>query len=270
MSEAILVKREGKVTRSGAGSSIYIKDEELEKAGIAKGEPVDVTVTADGKIVIKPKGVVSNVFLKFLARLHFDDAIKVGDAHIIPLVIDRVISKDYITVKEAQANQLLRFSDTGRIDRIAVSNLGDKGVLITQGQILEGKSQSRASTTNLILQGNESVEIPAKCVHSVQPIRAHAEMKFSSLVPRQVAHTLTLPTKKISQHHTWAGIKDMSASFMAYASSLNSSFADSGPQLRLASGNKDLASLTKSLHPISEKTFKAVKKHAKSSRDYRR
>ena len=264
MSEETLVKRIGKVSKSGAGSEIYLKDEELEKVGIKQGDEVSIEMKADGTILVKKHSPISNVFLDFLRQLDYGEAVKVGDTFVIPIFAKEVNERDYVTVKEAMANQQLQIRDTGSIDRVSVSNIGDKGILITQGQVLEGSTQSRAVVTNLILRANESYEVPTRCVYSTEPIRARAPMQFKGIAPRQVAFFATAPSDKVSQGITWQAI----SAFADRCSTAQDRLADEGfsphiNELRMASGSQDLAKHLESLSSlgniIDEKVRKGVK-----------
>ena len=205
-------KREGKVAKDGTGNKVYLKPEEVEQLGIKTGDPVDVTVNADGSITIRP-AAPPNLYEKFLEKavgggVDFGEPIEVGDAHIIPIFAksDDTPPRDYVTVPEALALGWLRFTDTGGISGIHVTNTGNKGVLVVQGQVFEGGTQPRTIVTNMILAPNDNVVLPAACVHSSRPIVPNAKMTIAGMSPRTVAFGLMTPRSKINQQRVWGDV----------------------------------------------------------------
>lgn len=211
MSENIS-KRPGKVGKDGrSGFKVHLSKEEMDKAGLSPGAEVDVIVGSNGAILLKPRAP-ANLYEKFLKNavrggVEFGEPIEMGDAHIIPIFAkEEQAPRDYLTVPEAQA--YLRFTDTGRIGGVHLSNTGDKGVLVLQGQVFEGggATQPRVVTSNLVLGANKDIELPSKCVHASKPIQANAPMKFAGMTPRSVAFAITQPENKISQQRIWGDV----------------------------------------------------------------
>ena len=212
MSEQIS-KREGKVGKDGAGYKVYIQPEEAEKVGIKPGDKVDVIVNPEGSITLRA-AAPPNLYEKFLQNaieggVEFGEPIEVGDAFIIPIMSksDEVPPRDYVTVPEALAMGNLRFNDTGGISGVHVTNTGSIGVLVVQGQVLEGGTQPRTIITNMILAPNQDIVLPARCVHSTRPIQAGAKMTIVGMAPRNVAFSLMQPQYKVDQNRVWGDIR---------------------------------------------------------------
>jgi len=205
-------KREGKIAKDGTGMKVYIKPEEAQKAGIALGDNVSVVVNPDGTITIKP-AAPPNLYEKFLQNaidggVEFGDPIEVGDSYVIPILTksEQAMPRDYITVPEAIAMGQLRFTDTGGIQGVHVTNTGNMGVLVLQGQVFEGATQPRTIITNMILAPNQDVVLPARCVHSSHPINANAKMTIAGMSPRNVSFSLMTPQSKVDQQRVWGEV----------------------------------------------------------------
>jgi len=269
MSEVVVLKKERKVRQWGPSKragGIYLGSEELKKAGLEIGDEVDITVTADGRIVISKKGVKPNVFLKFLSQFKLGEATKVGDSFIIPIVVedDKVEERDYITFKEAEE---VRFSDTGRIDRVAVSNLSGSKVFIPHGIVMTGGTQSRASLVSAILGSGEGCEIPVKCVHASHPIRPGSTVRPIGVVPRTVSATLMQPSSQVSQHTTWASVSLAARALTDWRERISSTFERYKDVLEDYTGPKDnLASMVMYMAPVAADLVEAKKKWAEAVR----
>ena len=227
-------KREGKVAKDGTGMKIYIKPEEAQKAGITLGDNVNVIVNPDGSITIKPTPP-PNLYEKFLQNaidggVEFGDPVEVGDSFVIPILTrsEQAMPRDYVTVPEAIAIGQLRFTDSGGIQGVHVTNTGNVGVLILQGQVFEGATQPRTIITNMILGPNQDVVLPARCVHSSHPINANAKMTIAGMSPRNVSFSLMTPKSKVDQQRVWGEVGCVMGTTVTVARS----FLDAGIDFR--------------------------------------
>lgn len=258
-------KREGKLAKDGkTGMKVYLKPEEVETLGLKPGDNVNVIANADGSITIRPVAP-PNVYEKFLSNMivggvELGDPIEIGDAHIIPILAKQILpARDYLTVPEAMSRGWLRFTDTGGISGVHVTNTGSLGVLILQGQVLEGSTQARTVISNLILAPNESIILPARCVHSTRAIQANAPMTLSGMAPRTVAFGLMVPKSKVSQQRVWGDI----GCVMATTVPISSFFTNANVKIDQSAWlqTTDLSRAVKSLNQVSNFVAANVESH---------
>lgn len=244
-------KREGKVCKDGSGYKVYIRPEEAEKIGVNPGDSVDVTVNPDGSIILRASPP-PNLYEKFLNNaiqggVEFGEPIEIGDAHIIPIMSkdDDFPERNYVTVPEALAMGNLRFTDTGGISGVHVTNQGSLGVLIVQGQVFEGSTQPRTIVTNMILAPNQDIVLPARCVHSSHPITPNAKMTIAGMAPRTMCFNLMQPSNKVDQHRVWGEVNCI----MGTTVKMPEIFARNNVQLN-TSRWADTSDLTTAIHSL--------------------
>jgi len=200
----VVLRREGRVRRWGpSGYGVYLTKEELKRIGLEPDKPVNIEVTREGKIVITPKPAGIEDFLDFIGRFEYGEPIRIGEAIVIPLLAREVGERDYITYKETEG---VNIRDTGRIDRMVISNMSTNNVFFPQGTVLKGRTQSRALVASLVLEAGESCEVPVRCVHRSGPIYSGETVKPEGLAPRPVAYSITAPHIDVSQSATWRDI----------------------------------------------------------------
>jgi len=206
--DEVILKREGKISRSGHGAGVYLSKEELEKIGLDVGDEVEIEVTADGKIVLKPKPIIYHKLISdALVGLVLGDVMDIGGAQIIPLYLPKKPEeRDYITIKEAIEEHKVEIRDSGVISTVIISNTGDRSVFVAHGLVIEGGTQPRTVVTNALISPNKTVGLPSRCVHQIRGISRGAKMKPIGFAPRQIAFGLTTTTDRINQHSIWSNI----------------------------------------------------------------
>jgi len=246
-------KREGKVAKDGTGMKVYLNPEEAEKIGIKLGDPVDIIVNPDGSITIKA-AAPPNLYEKFLQNavdggVEFGDPVEVGDSFIVPIMTksEQALVRDYITVPEAVSMGWLRFNDTGSIGGVHVTNTGNMGVLVVQGQVFEGDTQPRTVVSTLIVAPNQDVVLPARCVHSSHPITPGAKMTIAGMTPRTVAFSLMTPKSRVDQTRVWGEVGCVMGTTVA----IHKQFRDANVQFNSQDwrGHNDL---TQAMHAIGQ------------------
>lgn len=262
--EEVISKREGKISRSGHGAGVYLSKEELEKAGLDIGDEVEIEVTTDGKIVLKPKPVSHQKLLSdAIIGLIVGDAIEIGGAQIIPLYLpSEPEERDYVTIKEAIESGVVEIRDSGVIGSVIVNNTGDMNIFVAHGTVIAGGTQPRTVVTNALISPNRTVELPTRCVHDIRAISPHAKMKPIGFVPRQIAYGLTTAVEKINQHNVWHDV----AYFMSSTSSSPSTVAPKFQALVNTTAkwrsSTDLSRAVEDLHNIA-KWIMEEEKHVK-------
>lgn len=97
-----------------------------------------------------------------------------------------------LTLQEALAAGTVRLHETGRVNRLAIENLGDKPVFIQAGDIVKGGKQDRVVTASLILPpGSGRVALGAFCVEKGRwsKRKGEAANRFSSSTTRMPSKT---------------------------------------------------------------------------------
>lgn len=209
---SVEIRTEKKLRRWGHGYGVYLTEDELRRIGLRPDKPVSLEITTDGKIIIKPKPASVEDFLDFIGSFEFGEAVKVGEATIIPLLAREVGERDYVTYKESEN---ISIRDTGRIDRMVINNASDRPVFFPQGTVLKGGTQSRALIASTVLEPGESCEAPVRCVHRTGPIHAGETVKPEGFAPRPVAYSITAPHIEVSQATTWRDVSTFALRMMS-------------------------------------------------------
>jgi len=128
--------------------------------------------------------------LKLRNGFYLDQEVKVKNPGIkvFPIKTKRRVSREYRVLEEAEDQ--IRFEETGTISKIRVINYSKYPVFIRAGEILKGKSQNRAIKRSIVVfPGEEEYEnkgylqlADVFCVHSTQAITG-GTFTVSCLVP---------------------------------------------------------------------------------------
>ena len=271
MSGEVVSKRSGKIARSGAGASVYLSQEELEKLGLSVGDEVEIEVTADGKIVLKPKPSVDLVqkFLNMMVGLRLGDAIDIGGAQIIPLYRGGEIEeRDYITIKEAVENSTVEIKDSGTIAQVIINNTGDKPVLVIHGTVIAGGTQPRTVVANALISPNRGVRVPTRCVHSTMGIQPKARMEPIGLVPRSIFYDIATTADNVNQSHVWNNISCLLGTIVPTHNLASTAFYDLAIDTSTTwkAASNDLTKAIKTFESVAKTALMEEKKYAKRRR----
>ncbi|PKN07658.1 MAG: hypothetical protein CVU72_03220, partial [Deltaproteobacteria bacterium HGW-Deltaproteobacteria-7] len=106
-----------------------------------------------------------------IIKVHME-GLKFGDIQIhkhvalIPIININGSGPDYWTMKEAMERNLLTVSEVsegGHVPELKVSNMGDKPVLLLDGEELSGVKQNRVLNTTILLREKSETTIPVSC-----------------------------------------------------------------------------------------------------------
>jgi len=141
--------------------------------------------------------VLSNI-IKEKDGFWFGEAINVKQANldvVIPIIRDKKGKRKYNLLAEARD---IEIRDTGKIDNVYVKNNEDKPLLITKGDIFQGKTQERAAVHTYIIEPGKGCNIHVNCVHHSRGISSNAPMTYAGKAPYYVDFS--------NQGKTWASI----------------------------------------------------------------
>ncbi|MHA1263858.1 MAG: ARPP-1 family domain-containing protein [Candidatus Helarchaeota archaeon] len=123
--------------------------------------------------------------------------------------------RDYLTLSEALEKDLCKIIDKGtEIAHIIFQNLGAIPILIEEGEIFLGSgTQDRICISTVLVQPNEQVEIPVKCVHAPHALSSGATFRYGGKASFMMLDELRFmkvhsamkkaPVSTISQSMVW-------------------------------------------------------------------
>lgn len=129
----------------------------------------------------------------------FGEAINVKQANldvIVPIIRNKRGKRKYNLLAEARD---IEIRDTGKIDNVYVKNNEDKPLLITKGDIFQGKTQERAAVHTYIIEPGKGCNIHVNCVHHSRGISSNAPMAYAGKAPYYVDFS--------NQGKTWESIR---------------------------------------------------------------
>ncbi len=101
--------------------------------------------------------------------LHLGEATSFEGLTVFPLFGDDIQEKDYLTLDEAleqKQARVIEVSETGDVPTLLFENLGDRKVLLVDGDELIGAKQNRIINLTILVPAHTKIEIPVSCVEA--------------------------------------------------------------------------------------------------------
>lgn len=163
----------------------------------------------------------------------------VGPVTLYPLYAHGPVALAYSTLAEAirAGTVAVEEAPSAHVPTLLVTNTGDRPVLITDGEILEGGWQNRTVTVPVLIQPGE-VAVPVACVEAGrwQGARRARFGKSSQRLPRRIKRTVARSVRvteagerRVDQSAVWAGVD--AALTDRFVASSTSSLLDAGLSL---------------------------------------
>ena len=114
-------------------------------------------------------------------HLHLGKATTFEGLAVFPLFGDQVREKDYLTLDEALEQgkaRIVEVSEEGDVPNLLFENLGDRKVLLVDGDELVGAKQNRIVNLTILVPAHTKIEIPVSCVEAGR--WSHQSEEFSS------------------------------------------------------------------------------------------
>ena len=146
---------------------------------------------------MKPTEIISNI-INEKDGFSFGEAIVVKKANldtIVPILRDKHQGRNYYILAEARD---IEINDTGKINNVYVKNNEDKPLLVSKGEIFQGKTQERVAIHSYIIEPGKGCNIEVHCVHASKGIVGNAGMTYAGKAPSYVDYS--------NQSNTWRSI----------------------------------------------------------------
>jgi len=114
-------------------------------------------------------------------HLHLGEATTFEGLAVFPLFGDHVLDADYLTLDEALEQgqaRVIEVSEAGEVPNLLFDNLGDRKVLLVDGDELIGAKQNRIINLTILVPTHTKIEIPVSCVEAGR--WSHTSDEFSS------------------------------------------------------------------------------------------
>ena len=110
---------------------------------------------------------MDDLMVKYVKGLEFGELQQFGMMGVLPVFNKNSGYEEYLTLKEAMAQDLLKISelnDSGAVPELKVMNNAECPVLILDGEELMGAKQNRIVNTSILLREKFETIIPVSCV----------------------------------------------------------------------------------------------------------
>lgn len=110
--------------------------------------------------------LVQETIIDYLANIALGELQKHENMALFPLFSGTVAGLGYLTLNQAEDDQLLvvmETSESGSVPELKVENKADKPVLLLDGEELAGAKQNRVLNTTILLGENSITVIPVSC-----------------------------------------------------------------------------------------------------------
>ena len=110
-----------------------------------------------------------NAVAQALSGLRVGDLVTHEGLTVHPLIRESLLSKDYLTLDEALAQNLARVSEVsegGSVPNLLFSNRGDQAVFLLDGEELVGAKQNRILNITVLAPAGKDTVVPVSCVES--------------------------------------------------------------------------------------------------------
>jgi hypothetical protein len=116
-----------------------------------------------------------------ISQLHPGEAHTFEGLTVIPLFGESAPGADYLTLDEALSQKqarIIEVSEEGEVPTLLFDNLGERKVLLVDGDELVGAKQNRIINLTILVPAHTKMEIPVSCVEAGR--WAHVSEEFSS------------------------------------------------------------------------------------------
>lgn len=157
----------------------------------------------------------------FIDKIRLGEIISYENLAIIPVFAEG--NGHYITLKEAMDLKVLtvkEVSESGSVPELKVINMGDKDILLLDGEELTGAKQNRVLNTTVLIGAKSEVIIPVSCTEQGRWSYTSHEFKDSDVmmaynIKRKKARSVmmnirTTGTYRSNQSEVWDDIEDLS------------------------------------------------------------
>jgi len=137
------------------------------------------------------------------------EGIKFGEVQIhnhvaiIPMISGNGSGPDYLTMKEAMEGHLLTVTEVtegGTVPELKVINLGEKPVLLLDGEELSGAKQNRVLNTTILLREKSETVIPVSCTE-------HGRWSYRSSRFEESGHIMSAKIRGIKNRSVHENLK---------------------------------------------------------------
>lgn len=128
-----------------------------------------------------------------------------------PLVYIPILRTDSPLRNYKMAQEVcMELKDSGEINRIIAKNTSDEDVFVRIGTVFTGHTQSRASESSVVIEGekNEQIKIPVRCVYASKGIESGSMVEIVGISPHSVTATLLKPNNSMKQSEVWSSVNN--------------------------------------------------------------
>ena len=104
---------------------------------------------------------------------------------VVPILRKGNYRRNYIMSREGKIN----LKDSGKINKVHVTNNEDTPAFIRGGTIFGGDTQERAVIMGIVIDANTTSDVPVRCVHASKGIRGGSIMRDEGIVPHEMFPT---------------------------------------------------------------------------------
>lgn len=116
-----------------------------------------------------------------LSHVSTGTAVSFNNLSVIPLLAAHGAEPDYLTLDEALAGGNVRITETseaGSVPELRLENLGERPVLLLDGEELVGAKQNRVLNLTILAPAKSAITIPVSCVEAGR--WSHTSAEFST------------------------------------------------------------------------------------------
>lgn len=132
---------------------------------------------------VRPLGDVLEDVMTYFSKIKYDKPILTDGLTVVPLLFDEATDCGYVTGKKALEDKTLVIQEIGegaQVSRLRATNRGSKPVMLISGEGLKGAKQDRIVNVTVIINVNETVDVPVSCVERGRWSYDDAAAEFTS------------------------------------------------------------------------------------------
>jgi len=161
-----------------------------------------------------------------IGNLDVGDPQHFANLTLFPLLSDRKVDADYLTLGEAlekEQVEISEVSDSGSVPELLFKNGSDKDVLLLDGEGLAGAKQNRVLNITILVAAGKTIVIPVSCVEQGRwsyrsgKFRESGRVMYSRGRREKMAQVSGMlkqyGTRNADQGQIWASISDRAVGF---------------------------------------------------------
>jgi len=142
-----------------------------------------------------------NAVAQALSSLQVGDFMTHEGLTVHPLIRDSLLSKDYLTLDEALAQNMARVvevTEGGLVPQLLFKNAGDQAVFLLDGEELVGAKQNRILNITVLAPAGKDTVIPVSCVEAGR--WHHTRDDFASVPRAQFSKSRAKKAARVSEN----------------------------------------------------------------------